>query len=138
MKKLVFLDMDGVITHQGTDYQIDPLCVARLNTLIDRTGAEVVISSSWRLMFRPAIIAARLEHAGFRGKVVGQTPRLPGYNRGKEIETFLSDVKDQICFVILDDVPDVDPLSSQLVLTDELIGLQDKDVERAVALLDDE
>lgn len=127
--------MDGVITHEKSDFKIDPQCVARLNSIIERTEAEVVISSSWRMLFRRATITARLERAGFKGQVVGQTPRLPGYNRGKEVASYLAKEPGQISYVILDDVPDLHPLSSRLVLTDEAVGLQDHDVERAVLIL---
>ena len=61
--KTIFLDMDGVLNHTlffrgRTKYpaktikrpydQIDQESVENLNTLIQQTGAKVVISSTWR------------------------------------------------------------------------------------------
>jgi hypothetical protein len=70
MKRLIFLDIDGVLnsaqfradntngegvvivngTFDATSH-IDPQRVARLNRLIETTNAEVVLSSSWRKLF---------------------------------------------------------------------------------------
>jgi hypothetical protein len=138
VRKIVFLDMDGVVTHFKSDYRIDPACVSRLNDLLARTGAEVVISSSWRLMYSYESIARRLKRIGFKGRVVGQTPALPGSSRGEEIQAYLEETGGRARFVILDDVDDLEPLSSRLVLTDELVGLQDRDVDRAVVMMDGE
>ena len=48
MQKIIFLDFDGVITTMATRYS---LCSHKCNLLqqvIDRTGARIVVSSSWR------------------------------------------------------------------------------------------
>jgi hypothetical protein len=56
MKKVVFLDFDGVINGgwnkkkggpSGFDWSI-PEAVANLNSLFEKTGAAIVVSSSWR------------------------------------------------------------------------------------------
>ena len=58
--KLIFLDIDGVLVMWKSmeDYKPEPpmyhprfdkSCVAALNDLIKRTGAEIFISSSWRI-----------------------------------------------------------------------------------------
>jgi hypothetical protein len=58
--RLIFLDFDGVLNQMtqrpgdkfGRQYNyarwIDPACMARLNRIVDATGAKLVISSSWR------------------------------------------------------------------------------------------
>lgn len=65
MKTWLFLDIDGVLNHENwysykdengvenymRDYpysQFDPECVERVNRILKETGAELVISSSWR------------------------------------------------------------------------------------------
>lgn len=56
MQKVIFLDIDGVLcnleqwkTHlPDNEHPFDPICVERLNRIIEKTGAEIVISSSWR------------------------------------------------------------------------------------------
>jgi hypothetical protein len=53
--KVLFLDIDGVLNCSKTPnprklpYVIDKKLLARLERLVERTGAKVVLSSSWRL-----------------------------------------------------------------------------------------
>tara|TARA_B100000508_G_C11463052_1_gene280182 strand:- start:2069 stop:2548 length:480 start_codon:yes stop_codon:yes gene_type:complete len=65
IRKIIFLDIDGVLNstaffeEQGVikaptreDYNkqmIDPIAVSILKRIIDETGAEVVLSSAWRI-----------------------------------------------------------------------------------------
>ena len=52
--KVIFLDIDGVLNCKKTPnprkfpYIVDKRLLARLRRLLDRTGAKVVLSSSWR------------------------------------------------------------------------------------------
>jgi hypothetical protein len=52
--KIIFLDIDGVLNCEKTPnprkfpYIVDRKLLARLKKLLDRTGAKVVLSSSWR------------------------------------------------------------------------------------------
>lgn len=50
--KVIFLDVDGILTYASYSNKatadIDPEKVLLLKEICDRTGAEVVISSSWR------------------------------------------------------------------------------------------
>lgn len=55
MRKFVFLDVDGVLNNQETFRKVqrhsdmlDPYLVLLANRIVERTGAEVVLSSSWR------------------------------------------------------------------------------------------
>lgn len=64
MNKYLFLDIDGVLNHdewfESEQYKkhqgnwqksmFDPECVARVNKILEDTGAELVVSSSWRNM----------------------------------------------------------------------------------------
>ena len=64
MNKYLFLDIDGVLNHdewfESEQYKkhqgnwqksmFDPKCVARVNKILEETGAELVVSSSWRSM----------------------------------------------------------------------------------------
>ena len=53
--KVIFLDIDGVLNCKTTPnprqfpYVVDKKLLARLMRLLDRTGAKVVLSSSWRI-----------------------------------------------------------------------------------------
>jgi len=48
--KLIFLDIDGVLATQATRYNyLDVECVARLDRVLEATGAQIILSSTWRL-----------------------------------------------------------------------------------------
>ena len=140
MIKLIFLDIDGVLNHElyyvekhqqqranEVGYplsDIDPEKVKLLNELVEKTGAEVVISSSWRKGRTVEELSNLLKQAGFIGSVIGKTPSLYYDNdaskstvpRGCEIEEFLYrthgyDHFKRVNYVIFDD--DSDMLLSQ-------------------------
>ena len=48
MQKIIFLDFDGVITTTASRYALDRYKCDLLQQVIDRTGAKIVVSSSWR------------------------------------------------------------------------------------------
>lgn len=48
MQKIIFLDFDGVITTMATRYALCPHKCSLIQQVIDRTGAKIVVSSSWR------------------------------------------------------------------------------------------
>jgi hypothetical protein len=147
--KLVFLDFDGVMN----DYawlggpwcasRLDPKLVVRLNAIVERTGAKVVVSSSWRHGTEVDALRAILVQAGFRGEVIDKTPVLahwfngvPWLVRGHEIQAWLGCCADPVeSFVILDDDADMAMLLPWLVRTFCEAGMQDAEVEAAVAVL---
>jgi len=54
--KVIFLDIDGVLNNQETllrNDELDNILLLRLKTLVDKTGAKIVLSSSWRTCFNP-------------------------------------------------------------------------------------
>lgn len=166
--KIIFLDIDGVLNSdewfvskeyysimakRDDEYhrsEFDPKAVARLNNIIKRTDAKIVVSSAWRCYDN---IKEILKVNGIKGKMIGQTRDLDlelGYAftgripRGLEIrewlsenyERFLSRPSDTLAYCILDDVPDM--LLSQkeyFVHTDKSKGLTDDLVEKAVGIL---
>ena len=48
MKKIIFLDFDGVITTEKSRYNLDKEKIELLGKILEATDAEIVISSSWR------------------------------------------------------------------------------------------
>ena len=149
-KKIIFLDIDGVLN--SWDYmitlpvgmesteanQIDPALVQNLNKIVDKTSAQVVLSSTWRILCRLPEMRQILRSRGAKIDLIDKTPRLYGH-RGQEIQKWLDDAKnlgiEVESFVILDDGNDMDHLSDRLVLIDPNIGLQDSDADKAIKLL---
>ena len=149
--KILFLDFDGVLsieayqravgsTLSDADYVtrssklIDPAAVARLNRVLSATGAQVVVSSTWRIGMTVPELQALLAEVGFAGVVCGMAPRLH-VERGTEIRAWLDEHAPDASFVILDDGEAFGDLEPRVVRTDPAIGLSDADCERAVALL---
>lgn len=146
--KVVFLDIDGV-TRSGRweehirlngprdgslSQDFDPKAIEYLNELVARSGAKVVISSSWRQMEieGDAVVADLLYERGFTGEVIGKTP-IFGL-RHDEITAWLQDNKvEGIC--ILDDLT-VEYLNPWLVQTTWADGLLPEHVEKALLVLE--
>ena len=103
---IVFLDIDGVLNNfsliqrHGFDY-IDSSMVIRLGRIIDRTGAEIVLSSYWRLDPKDrSVVDHSLGEHGM--SVMDVTPRLSG-PRANEIRQWLGENRDVVRYAILDD-----------------------------------
>lgn len=153
MTKLIFLDIDGVLDTYKSRYMLDPVLLERLGTILGRTGAWIVISSSWRCRNVPDTVEFLTDYDNprvgsnpfpFTDKVVGITPILYSVvegdidrpaTRGEEIAAYL---KDHPCdnYVILDDCDEMLPEQRpHLVLVNDEVGLTGKDVEKAVSIL---
>ena len=178
--KIIFLDIDGVLNserwykHRWEQmdmkvveerypfFEFDPDAVARLNRLVQETGAQVVISSTWRMGRSIEELQKLLDDVGFTGKVIDKTPffhDLVGHSysvpRGCEIDHWLKErgkfqrinwspekqleyierakVKN---YVILDD--DSDMLYNQrehFIKTPSMTGLTDEHVDQAIEIL---
>jgi hypothetical protein len=104
--------------------------------LARRTGAQVVLSTSWRYEFTQAELTTMLRRRGFDGAVAGMTPTLRR-PRGEEIRAFVEAHGSEIDgWVVLDDATDgMDGLGERHVVTTMEIGLTPEHVERAVRLL---
>lgn len=161
--KIIFLDIDGVLNHQayyesdrwdkngGRDSDIDPKCVEYLNMIISDTGAKVVISSTWRIGRTVEQLQEALNKKGFKGEIVGFTPRLAfkdiaSIPRGVEIDLWLKENCKlfEKCiryweykeYVILDD--DSDMLLCQkdnFINVDSFVGMTLGTVFRAIKIL---
>src|SRR3954468_11772474 len=90
--KAIFLDIDGVPNSDATanprnfPYHTDPALVARLHRLIERTGAKVVLTTTWR--YDPAgLFSAERQGIPF----IDTTPDHPGQPRCEEIEAWLGE-----------------------------------------------
>lgn len=163
--KLLFLDFDGVLNSWAFWTQpeylaladedrvntVDRRAVERVNRIVEATGCQVVISSTWRFL-KPTETREKIEAFlianGYRGRVFGTTPRdircdwhgdedCSHAHRGGEINQWM--VENPFIkitqFVILDDGGDMLPYKDHLVQTTMADGLLDEHVERAIAIL---
>lgn len=134
-RRLIFLDIDGVLTSFAADDQLEPACLQRLDRLCAATAGELVLVSSWRDRYGLAATAAKLAYAGLTTRLDAQAPCLPHLDRASEIGRYLR-ATPGATFVILDDVPLPPPLRARQVVCDDFVGLQDADVELACRLLE--
>lgn len=128
--KIVFLDMDGVLcTHRaciavgdrGIFSYLDPIACLLLKRLLDKTGAKLVISSTWRnfhtLEGFQAILSAACPGLGtyiLYNEDMWRTDD-DGPRRGNEIARWLEKRNDIEEYVILDDDSDMEHLIGRLV-----------------------
>ncbi len=127
--KVIFLDIDGVLNCKETPnprkfpYIVDERLLKRLLPLCERTGAQVVMSSTWR--YDPVgLLAAR----HFQIPFIDVIPDMPGEARHKEIMAWLSSHDDVSRYAVIDDEDDeLDALplfqpSASTGLTEEIAG----------------
>lgn len=166
--RVIFLDLDGVLNSRDymenrrriprpTRDHVDAVTVPRLNAITDRTGAKIVISSTWRLQPRPYRYPGPVEELqrvlsahGVTGEIIGTTPWfhnqysddpeddtgvVAGKERGHEIQAWLDRNPGVSSFVILDDDSDMVHLAHRHIKTSFALGLLDEHVERAVVML---
>ena len=134
-RRVIFLDIDGVLAHFGSNERLDPAAVERLNQLVNATGADVILTSSWRDTFGVNETERRLKTAGFTGSITGAVPCLVNGTRCDEIDAFLERLEVPARFVILDDVPVEEHLKPNAIQVDDFVGLTALDVAAAVRIL---
>lgn len=152
--KIIFLDIDGVLNSEEWLYKrndnetINPEQVKLLKEIMDKTGAEIVLSSTWRkLSGRHPLYTYLVESLKKFGlEIKSHTPSIGG-DRSKEIKKWIDkhEINGKIKFVILDDFTifsyQMYGLSDYLVQTSyygENGGLQRWHVEKAVKILNEE
>jgi len=171
--KIIFLDIDGVLNYhdflveerksrtkadgklfsikdnETWEDMLSPSRVARLEALVQRTGASVVISSSWRHAHPWPRIHGFLRKNGFTGKVIGATPTdirtkfSQSVERGEEIASWLDtwaafgDKSNPVeSFIIFDDTHVGGEVDERVIYTSLHTGLLDEHVEAAIKLFE--
>jgi hypothetical protein len=140
--RVLFLDVDGVLNREGFEPEgdgglacwIEAELAARLTALARETDAVLVMSSSWREDGELDELRAELIRAGVAAPLVDVTPVLFGQPRWAEIQAWCI-ANAPAAFAILDDLPDMGPLSAYHVRTDVLVGLDDVAIAAVRALL---
>jgi len=145
--KVLFLDVDGVLNGYNTRQTVfgwtfvDDDKIENLKQIIDATGADIVLSSTWRICkddpkehnLYNKLCDKLAEHGLF---IMDVTPQLPGV-RGVEIKAWLDAHPEYTEFVILDDDNDMQPIGKYLVQTGLLKGLEQKHVDMAIKILNE-
>ena len=151
-KKVIFLDFDGVITTYRRKWKIDVDKVRIVNDICAACGAEVVVTSSWRVGFRGDVVGFtghlsryfadngyseedRPDFEKFVRSITGLTDTMGGC-RGDEIERYLNGHSEISDYVIVDD--DSDMLDTQLlnfVQTDTYDGITEREMNLCVCVL---
>lgn len=105
--RILFLDFDGVLNSQhfyetrtkvkkAQEYpfnELDERAVGNLNDICLKTGAKVVITSTWRKGRAPSELQKMLERVGFKGEVIDKTRDLSNdyVLRGNEIFAWIKE-----------------------------------------------
>jgi len=162
-QKVLFLDIDGVLVNAHTlglpllprervnqrHHQFDQECVEILNFVLRKTGAVIVLSSSWRIGSEEYFgdLRAYIAEQGVKGTVISRTPdafQVPNEDgefdghwsrRGNEIQKWLDDHPAVDKFAIIDDDSDMEHLMPYLVKTNFEEGLQKRHVDPLLVLL---
>ncbi len=153
MNKIIYLDIDGVLNsddfakfcleEEGFDPfdvdALDPRAIKNLKYIVEETGAQIVLSSSWRWE-DVAKTAVRTQLKDF-GLIFIDTTTMK-INRCKsrtmEIETHLEEHPEIKRYVILDDTDIEPPLERYQIKTIFKTGLTRKDAEKAIKILNGE
>lgn len=156
--KVIFLDIDGVLNNVGSKSRccgyigIDNNKVKLLRHIIESTGAQIILSSSWREKWYPVDKSACDKMAKYMDKklakeglyILDKTDNFHGM-RGREIHDFLDKHPEIDKWIVLDDVVFNDfeefGILEHLVNTEyysSVGGLTEKHVELAIKILTDD
>ena len=167
---VIFLDVDGVLNSSA--YMIanpgsfdraswitmlDPIACGRLERVLVATGAQIVLSSTWRKRFNARQMQGMLRRRGApsaevidvtpNGVLVNNCQRAPNkcvepgvfsdrYGvRGHEIQRWLTLHPEVMNFAIIDDDSDMVHLMQRLVHTSWLTGMLDEHVDGLIEML---
>lgn len=151
----IFLDIDGVLnstrsmvaarvtnsayrSYMERHYsELDPIAISLLRGLVQKSKAEIIISSSWRILYKDIQFFKDLfTNFGWKdAPVVGMTPITDSGFRGQEVHQYI-ECNDffNTPYVIIDD--DSDFYEHQpLVRTDSNVGLSYDNYSKALSML---
>lgn len=153
--KIIFLDIDGVVSTHRCQWQLDPEKMELIKRICDATDAKIVITSSWRGHNLKQTIKNLVDlekEAGhqpflYPELIVGCTDRMLTFKlgnqnipfttpRGYEIDRYCFEHKEIESYVILDG--DSDMLlkhKDKFIQTNDLLGISEEDAKKAIAIL---
>lgn len=147
-RKIIFLDVDGVLNseefarwlwdnhekkYRGYE-MLDQKAILNLQDIVFITGAEIVLSSSWRISTtRTKQLKEQLLPYGLT--IIDRTISDARGTRGDEIKEWLSRNPDVTHYVILDDDFDMIGLEDHFVKTTFAKGLLPEHAAKAIKML---
>lgn len=139
-KRYIFLDVDGVLNRNETEETmcgypgIDDNLASLLKEMIERTGALVILTSTWREDKNAlGYLKDRLSEYGvFIYDVIDGNNK---NSRAEEIGSYLSEHPEIAKYVILDDEKPSEDLKDRWIRTALSTGLIPSDTEAAVTIL---
>lgn len=160
MRKVLFLDFDGVLNTCWWErkipidkygYAFDPNAVANLAKIIVETGADIVVSSTWKFMGLSEM-QEMWEERSLPGKIIDITPNTVSDEvllyadlehmeltpiRGMEIKEWLDSKGKKVSrYAILDDMDSMlHEQKDHLVLTNPTVGITESDAFKAISIL---
>ena len=156
--KVIFLDIDGVLNSEeffknNQSEAIDRSNAKILKSIIDKTGAAIVMSSGWRLWFDDNMMPKNRYSqclfdilCEFNIKLFGKTPDFSteeirtkktfSHVKAKEIIAWLSEHETVEKYVVLDDFNlNNEEINSHLVRTNAQIGITEDDAKRVIDMI---
>ena len=149
--KVIFLDFDGVMDTAYYDNYLnymglpekdkqgvvfDPDCIANLRRIIDETGADIVVSSTWKDFMTYKEILEMWEYRKLPGFVTDTTPTC-SRKRGDEIDSWLEECNTECEYVIIDDMDETQFNEHQydrLFVVNPYDGLNEQTAEKVIQL----
>ncbi len=116
--KIIFLDFDGVMATAYYDLMMvkngepetdefgvlfDPMCVQNLATIIEATGAKIVVSSDWKYLMSYEELLRMWETRNLPKEMIDATPCCSKH-RGDQIDKWIEECPDEVQYVIIDDL----------------------------------
>ena len=141
--KIIFLDFDGVLNSCERRYHDDPLdktMIQNVNSVIQTTGAKVVVSSDWRRRNSLSSLQKDLNSFGFVGDLIDKTSEIFSRNcdleseRQQEIFKWLDSNPQVTQWIAIDDM-DLPLDSANFVHTNPAIGFTVKNAKSAIKKL---
>lgn len=151
INSVLFLDFDGVmdtayydlyLTKHGMEEKdrfgvvFDPDCVRNLAKIIGNTGADIVVSSTWKYFMSLDDFHEMWNYRKLPGKVIGMTPNVAG-ERGVQINAWLNEHSVDN-HAIIDDLDADNFTSSQiphLFIANPYTGLDEDTADRIIDFL---
>lgn len=135
-------------------YAFDPKAVANFKGIVEETGADIVISSSWKCMGLSKM-EDMWKDRNLPGRIIGITPNFVSdelllnadidsieiyHIRGEEIKEWLANNGTHVSnYVIIDDMDNMLPeQQSHFVQTNPEIGITKEDSEKVIKILNKE